>query len=363
MCLIFLLGCDLSFFSTKNADKPFCKQYEGHIGNRPAVLNLMKTGQCDNLLFLGFFYFKDDVKPIFFKGEHFFYPKEGSVSTIMVGNYPVEKSMMDTLKYTSDKIELRSSYGRLRGNFESDSTFVGILKNEKEVLSFDFKEIKSANDLRFDLALSQKDTVLVMGINKNVPVKLTLDLAKPLKTKGLDTALQKAIFKVLTNYEDVIDDSTQINKCLGRAASNRFLEYQTWQASWFRLESVVTPIYNEKNIVSFLCLNRFDTERRDGCRSAVFSYNLEKRQIIAFDDVFKAGSEDKISIGIKKWVKDNNISPNSFDKNRFYLTHKNITFMLSGIEENRYSETGREFTYSFDELKDMIKPTFGAILN
>ena len=365
-CLSFLIGCNEPPSYLENSKMPFFKQYTGHIGNRPAVLNLMKTGQCSYILFMGFFYYTDEVMPIFFKGSHFFYPtNESGVPTVLVDNYKIEQRLIDTLKYTTDTIDIvvHPLSGHFRGRFNNDSTFIGVLRCEdKKDVPFEFKEMSHKNNLNFNIWLSQKDTILDVGVNKNVKVELTLDLTKPMRNMAVDTSLQKAMFKILTNCDNIINDTSQINACLGHAASDRFAEYKTWQATQLKLESVVLPIYNKRNILSILCLNNFDTDRRNGSRSSVFSYNLEKKQIIQFDDIFKTGSKDKIFTLIKSQAKRRRKSLYNFEENRFYLTHKNITFMFTGEEENRYSETGEEFTYSFDELKDMIKPTFRDIL-
>lgn len=358
-----LLGCDKPSPKRQELSPPYYKQFEGSIGNRTAVLNLMKTGQSSNMLFVGYFYYTDDLLPVFFEGSHFFYPINTDIANnIIVDNYAIEQSMLDTLQYTSDNIDLLSAKGRFTGNFKSDSTFVGTIKlKNNEELPFQFKESINRNNIDFDIGLLQKDTFLNVGVNRNAKVKWSLDLARPMLNKQMDAFLQKAIFKQLTHCDNLVDNLAQINPCVSHVFTNRFEEFKTWKFNWFKFESIVLPMYSERKILSFLCLDNYDTDRRDGCRSSTFSYNIEKKQTIKFDDVFKNGSKDKIFNLIKKSNRYNQ-APSIFNENNFYITHKRITFMVSDVEANRYSKTGQEFTYTFDEIKDMIEPSFWDIL-
>ena len=362
VCASLVLCCNIPT-QTQNRQQPFYKQFEGQIGNHAAVLNLVKTGQLSQSLFLGYFYYKDSSVPTFLQGSHIFYPTDKFVSSIEVNSYQVEKSMIDTLRYSSDQVKLYAGYDNFTGSFESDTIFVGVFTNKNgEKLPFRLKEKLDRDSSFFDISFIKKDTFLDVGINKNVHVKLSVDLVKPINNSETNLSLQKNIFEVLTNCEGIYQNKSTIDSCLSSHYSVRFSEYKIWKANFFQFESVVLPIYNEKSLFSFACLDSYFTDRKEGYRISVRTYNKTTKQIIKFNDVFKIGSKDKIASLVRKWTNLNNISSFNFDENNFYMTDKSVVFVLTGLEENRYKIDGKEFVYSFGQIKDLVKPNFWNIL-
>ncbi len=358
---------------------PFYKRFEGKIGNRNVVLYLMKTGQISHLLFVGHYYYTDDLRRIYFEGEHHFYPRTKADTfyydkftlieiprSFLANSYTAEQSLIDSLHYESDTIELGSFEGRFKGNFKSDSTFIGVFRwrsDESLALPFEFKLSTNKTPITFDMSfMHQKDTVLKVGNNKNAKVDWSLDMVKPMINGQIDTTLQNILFKQLTHCKNITNNLSQINSCMSQMLSNRFDEFKKRKSKWFKFESLVLPIYNEKKILSFFLMDAYDTERRNGYRSSTFSYNTATKQVIKFDDIFKKRSKNKISDLIKKSNRFDQ-SSSVFNENNFYITHNYISFIISNLETNdNINRIGQEFNFTFNEIKDLMKPTFWDIL-
>jgi len=352
-----------------DSNGPFYRHYEGYINGKPAVMNILKPPHYSGNLFVAFYYYLENGLPIYLDGSHIFYhPKSSYIYSTGAGSLKAEQELLDTLKYVTDTIILGGMAGELpnfRGNFSGDSIFSGLVFNDNtKTGSFYFKETANREKYTYDVASYQGDTVLA---SKNgLKVKFSLDYVIPYKD-GLEKAkMQKYVFDLFSNCTGSGKKATKLYPCVDRMLGDRYPEIKKWTFDWITLESVATVIYHEKNIISFFCLNNFDTDRRGGHRTSVRSYDTKKGKAIGFNDAFQKGSREKVYASIKEKRKRYDPSDESmryFDENNFYLTNKNIVFVVSGESESSDGIVeGFEAPFPIDEIKNMLNPGFYDML-
>ncbi len=355
--------------STDFLPKGFYCHWIGQVGNRPAALEMIRHGRYTHEAFYAHLYFLDTIQPVFLEGSILKTALESEYDVIngraVLRSEGFKRPTFDVRFNNYQRIACKEvNIGALKGSFTSVDSFQGICERcDGSQVPFEFRISTQPDWLRFKTLSYENQYKLTANTTEPFNGFLTVEALLPDSAQHGSLLVRHAIEEMILPSKQTpqsLQDKLNQSAVQFFESDKPFLEQQPNQLTY--RDYLVTVRYNQKGLLSLLLIQKWDVARKHGCRATAHNYDLKANKQIDFETLFLDPAKSILRNQIKrKYQRNENLEAHleSFDFNNFSLTHHGITFIsFTRMDSHNGLLVGTQFSFTFEELKDLIRPAF-----